>query len=236
MTMTGSNVTYLRTALLIALCAGAAWVSAETRALTLRATTIGGEGPAETLRIELLRWSTDAERTPMLTAASAPPPAPPAPAAGAPAGGRAGRGGRGRGGQAEPPSPLARMTAAVKAAPTVGFVWGQGVTGYSIKYAWRASQPDGGERIVLVTDRLLGSHSHSWPIPAPTAPGRAGSGPPPAAPPALQEFTVLELRIDGKGRGEGKMSLTGGPFVDAAAKTIAVDGYAAMPALLKVEK
>jgi hypothetical protein len=237
MTMTVSRAACLRAVMVTSLCAAAGWVSADTRALILQATTVGVEGPAETLRIEVLRWSTDEERKPILTAASAPPPAPPAPAAAAPAAGRAGRGGRGgRGGrEGEPPSPLARLTAAVKAAPTVGFIWGQGVTGYSIKYAWRASQPDGGERIVLVTDRRLGAHSPSWPTAAPTPSGRAGSGPPAAAP-APAEFTVLEMRIDGKGRGEGKMSLTSTPIVDATAQTVAVDGYAAMPPLLKVER
>ena len=236
--MTVNRVASVRTAVLVSLCAVAGWVSADTRALTLRATTVGGEGPAETLRIELLRWSTDEERKPLLTAATVrPPAAPAAAAAAAPAAGRAGRGGRDRGGGgAEPPNPLARLTAAVKAAPTVGFIWGEGVTGYSIKYAWRAPDADGGERIVLVTDRRLGAHSPSWPSAPTTASGRAASAPPAAATAAPAEFTVLEMRIDGKGRGEGKISLTATPFVDAAAQTLAVDGYAAMPALLKVGK
>ena len=60
---------------------------------------------------------------------------------------------------APPPSPLARLTAAVKAAPTVGFIWGDGVTGYSIKYAWRRLARAATERIVLVTDRRLGAHA-----------------------------------------------------------------------------
>jgi hypothetical protein len=113
----------------------------------------------------------------------------------------------------------------------VGFIWGD-VTGYSVKYAWRAPQADGGERIVLVTDRRVGSHSQSLSVAAPAPSGRAGAGPPPAP----VEFTVLELRLDAKGRGEGKMSFTGSPVVEAAAQTLAVDGYAALPALLKVTR
>jgi len=220
---------------ILAVCAGAGTTSAETGALTLRATVLGPQAPAETLRIELLRWSTDPERAPLLTEAATlnRPPAPAA-AAAAPAGGRAGGGGRGRGRGAETPaSPLARLTSAIKAAPTIGFIWGEGATGYSIKYAWHAAQPDGSERIVLVTDRLLGSHSSSWPGVTPGA-RAATSGPPASAPAPPAEFTVIEMRIDGKGSGEGKTSLTTRVVVDAAAQTLALDGYAAATPLLKV--
>src|SRR5688572_20847214 len=43
--------------------------------------------------------------------------------------------------------------------PTVGYVWPTGSpVGYSVKYAHRAPQPDGSERITLVTDKRLGSY------------------------------------------------------------------------------
>lgn len=221
--MTASN---LLAALAIAVGVGTAAIAADTPILTLRATVAGPQAAVETLRIELLRWSTDAERAPLLKAAEAlyrppaPPAAPAAPAAGRAgrAGGRGGRGGRG----AEPPNPVAQFTGTVKAAPTVGFVWGEGVTGYSIKYAWRAPQPDGGERIVLVTDRRLGAHAPSWPAASSEATA------------ADAEFTVIEMRIDATGAGEGKTSLATRIVVDAAAETLALDGYAAAPPLLKV--
>jgi hypothetical protein len=207
-------------AVMFAVCAGVR-TGADTPALTLRAAVVGTPAPGNTMRIELFRWSSDAERAPLLaaTAAMNRPPAPaPAPEA-APAAGRGGRGGRGaaRGRGAAPPNPMAQMTGAIKAAPTVGFIWGDGVTGYSVKYAWRAAQPDGSERIVLVTDRRLNASSASAP---------------PAATEA--EFTVIEMRIDGKGSGEAKSSLTARVLVDAAAQTLALDGYAAAPPLLKV--
>jgi hypothetical protein len=50
------------------------------------------------------------------------------------------------------------------------------------------------------------------------------------------DFTLIEMRIDDKGRGEGKTSLTAAVVVDAAAQTLALDGYAAAPALLKVTR
>jgi hypothetical protein len=178
------------------------------------------------LTIELFRWSTDAERAPMLAAlvpqpAAAPPAGEATGRAAAGRGGRAGRGG-GRGGAAAPANPLARLTTAVKAAPTLGFIWGDGVTGYSIKYAWHAPADAGRERIVLVTERRLGAHVPDW-TPAPAVTPDA-------------EFTVVELRVDAKGVGEGKASLTTNIALDKGAQTLALDGYDAAPALLRVTR
>jgi hypothetical protein len=205
--------------------------ASDTAVLSLHATIAGvpaeasakaGAAKPGTLTITLSRWSTDAERAPLLAALSAPSPAPARAAAPpAAAGGRAG--GRGRGAPPPPPpSPFARLSAAIKAAPTLGYIWTDGVTGYSIKYAWRSPGMEEKERIVLVTDRRLNSHAPDW---AP-APGSAGDA----------EFTVIELRIDGQGTGEGKTSLTTNVAIDTDAKTLALDGYAAAPALLKVTR
>lgn len=219
MTVTGS-----RALLVLLLFSLPVSVAAES-ALTLHANAAGAADVP--LTIELFRWSTDAERAPLLAAL-----APPAPAAqpaaapdssgrGAARGGRAGRGGRGGGGAA-PPNPLARLTTAVKTAPTLGFIWGSGVTGYSIKYAWHAPGEGGRERIVLVTERRIGEHAPDW-TPAPVATPDA-------------EFTVVEMRVDAKGVGEGKASLTTNVALDAKAQTLALDGYEAAPLLLKVTR
>ena len=189
-------------------------LSGEEAALSLRAMVVPAAG--EALTITLFRWSTDAERAPVLAALKAPPPPPAAPAgAAAGRGGRAGRAG-GRGG-APPPSTAARVSAAVKAAPTLGYIWGDGVTGYSIKYAWRAA-----DRLVLITDRRLGAHAPEWAL---------GAGPSPDA-----EFTLIELRVDAKGGGEGKTSLSANVVMDATANTLALDGYAAAPTMLRITK
>jgi hypothetical protein len=193
-------------------------------ALRLRAVAVGSSTTEGRFAIELLRWSTDAERGPLMTALNPPPPPPPveasAPAAGRGAAGRGGgRGGRGgRGGAAAPASPTERLTTAVKAAPTIGFIWGD-IIGYSIKYAWHAPAAGGAERIVLVTDRRLDA--------SPAASAESAEA---------AEFTVIEMLIDAKGTGEAKTSLTAPVVVDAAAKTLALDGYSAAPALLKVTK
>jgi hypothetical protein len=208
-------------AVVLTVAGGGSAASSDTAALTLRATITSAETKAA-LTITLSRWSTEAERAPLLAPLAAPPPAPAAPAPAA-AGGRAGAMGRGgRGAPPPPPSPLAKLSAAIKAAPTLGYIWTDGVTGYSIKYAWHAPATDESERIVLVTDRRLNSHAPDW---APAS-GTAGDA----------DFTVIEMRLDRRGVGEGKTSLTTRVAIDTAANTLALDGYAAAPALLKLSR
>jgi hypothetical protein len=190
-------------------------MSAAEPALRLHAVTVASKGAP--LTIELLRWSTDEERAPLLAALSAPP----GPARGAElsAGGRGGRSGRG---PAPPLSPAARLSAAVRAAPTVGFIWGDGPTGYAIKYAWRDISSSGLRRVILATDRRLGAHASWWPSGGELA--------------VDAEFTVVEIRFDAQGLGEGKSSLTAPTVVDLAERTLALDGYAHAPVLLKVTR
>jgi hypothetical protein len=211
-------------ALVLAMCAGANGGPGNTSVLNLRAVFTGG-ATAGSVEITLFRWPTDAERAPLVAALSTPPSQPAAPAA--PATGLAGRGGPGA---ASPPSRTARLEAAIKAAPTCGYIWREGVTGYSIKYAWRAPSGEGGDRIVLVTDRRLGVDASPSAL-TPGSPAAAAPGSP-----AEGDFTVIEVRLDGKGTGEGKASLNGNVVVDAAAKTLALDGYASAPTLLKVTR
>jgi hypothetical protein len=146
----------------------------------------------------------------------------PAAAAGAARGrGAAGRGRGGRGGRGDAaPNPIAALTAVINRAPTLGYIWTNDITGYSIKYAARTPLPDGGERIILATDRRLGAHTTGW-------------KPAGAAAPTDYEFTFLELRVDQKGSGEGKASLTARVTVDADAKTVALENYAAAPVILQ---
>jgi hypothetical protein len=207
--------------------------------VTLTATSANVGEAGSPVKIHILRWSTDEERTPVLAALNPRPPvaAPPAAAPGAatpsaaagatpqaPAGrGAAGRGGRGRGargggGDAAPLTPIAALTAAIGKTPTLGYIWTNDITGYSIKYARQVSLPDGGERIILATDRRLGAYSAAW---TPAAP----------APVTDYAFTLIEIRLNAKGAGEGKTSLLTKVIVDQDAKTIALDDYAATPAM-----
>lgn len=199
--------------------------------VNLTATSANVSEPGSPVKIRILRWSTDEERAPVVAALTPAPPAAAAPAAAAAsppaaagARGGAGRGGRGarggRGGAVAPLSPIAALTAAIGRAPTLGYIWTNDVTGYSIQYAYHASLPNGGERIVLATDRRLGAYSPAW---KPAA----------ATPVTDYEFTLIEIRLDAKGLGEGKTSLTTKVIVDNEAGTVALDTDAAAPVILK---
>ena len=109
---------------------------------------------------------------------------------------------------------------ALEKAPTIGYIWDGGHLGYSLRYAQRVLQPDGGERIILLTDRPLGS----WGREAWQPSGQA------AAPP--YSFTLVELRLNKHGRGNGKMSLAARVTADTDAKTVTLENYAAAPVLL----
>jgi hypothetical protein len=109
---------------------------------------------------------------------------------------------------------------ALEKASTAGYIWGSGSLGYSLRYAQKSTLPDGGERIVVVTDRPLGSWGReAWKATGPAAtPGGT--------------FTVVELRLNKQGRGEGKMSLAARVTADADAKTVTLENYAAAPVLI----
>jgi hypothetical protein len=223
MTVTASSRTLgVAAALVLSLypASRASVVVAGDAAVRLRASVVDAHPPMS-LAFELWRWSTDAERAPLLTALSASPPPPPVgPAASA---GRGGRGGA-RGGRGAVPAatPAERLAAAVKAAPTVGFIWGDGPTGYSIKYAWHSTPTDGHDRVVMVADRRLEARGGSW----------TGT----SDPASVSDFTLIELRLDGQGAGDGKASSTTNVVVDPDARTLALGGDAPAPMLLKVAR
>jgi hypothetical protein len=199
----------------------AAWIA--LAAITISATSMNVAAPGTPVRITLDRWSSDDERAPIVaaldTASRAPAPraADTADARGGRAGGR-GRGGRGRG-PAAPLSPIAAFTAALGRAQTIGYFWTNDITGYSIKYAWHAPQPDGVDRIILASDRRLGAYTTAW---------KSAKD----APETDYAFTLIELRVGPNGAVEGKTSLTNKIVVDSEAKTVALENYSAAPAVL----
>jgi hypothetical protein len=101
----------------------------------------------------------------------------------------------------------------------VGYLWSSEVAGYSIRYASKLSVPGGGERIILITDRRLGKTNDVWT--------------PATGTPSTSDFSVIELRLDAKEQGEGKIALTGKVAPDATAKMVAPENYTALPVVLK---
>ena len=84
----------------------------------------------------------------------------------------------------------------------------------------RLRQPDGSERLIFATDRRLGAWNNLW-KPAGTATA------------TNYEFSVVELRLNARGEGEGKASLSGKVAIDAAANTIALADYTTTPVVFK---
>ena len=216
-------------------------VLAQQPVLRLTATSVNVSEPGNNVRIDLTRWSTDQERNQLVSALTPPAPAPAAvpvpataaaPDAGAEAaaatrGGRGGtrgggaRGGGGRGGRganAGPVDPIASFTTAIDKGPTIGYIWTNEVTGYAIKHALRVPSSDGGDRIILATNRRIGANALSW---TPTS-----------ATPTAYEFTLVEIRLRPGGSGEGKTSLTTSIALDGNTRTIGLENYVATPALL----
>ncbi len=183
-------------ALVLAWMAGASLVivaQTETKGPIERftGTTVNVTGAGDPFKIDLLRWSTDAEREQLLAS-------------------------------------LVKsdkdLASALEKAPTLGYVWTSESAGYSIRYAHHLTTPDGSERIIIATDRSLGSWDpRIWKAPNPSA---ATSYP----------FSVIELRFNRQGIGEGKASVLAKVVPDSAAKTIALDNFAGAPVVLKTVK
>ena len=195
--------------------------------VTLTATSANVAEPGNQVTIQIFRWSTDEERAPIVAAFNPPPSA----TSGGAARGATGRGGRGgpaadgRGrGRGSPPgpevTPIEAMGRVISKAPSIGYIWTEDATGYAIKYAFRLPLPDGGERIILATDRRLGAHTAAWQ---------------PVVSTSLTNytFTLIEMRLDAKRRGDARTSLTTAVVVDKDAATVALENYAGTVPILE---
>lgn len=107
------------------------------------------------------------------------------------------------------------------AKPSLGFLWTDSSVGYLIRYAARSPLPGGGERIVIATDRVLGSYGLEPWQPAPPTPATS------------YPFTVIELHLDSKGTGDGTFSLAARIEVDATTSTLGLEQSKTVPRLLK---
>jgi hypothetical protein len=113
---------------------------------------------------------------------------------------------------------------ALQSEPSLGYIWTSGESlGYSIRYARRFTPPDGSERVIVAIDRPLGS----WNRPNWKAAGAAVVAYP---------FSLIELRVNRGGAGEGKASLAAKVAVEEATQSVALENYASAPVLLKAVK
>ena len=171
---------------------GFAFVAAQTATIvaSFTATTVGlNPGSGETLKIDLLRWSTAAEAEKLAAAFTE--------------------------------KDAKQWAQALEGAPTVGYIWASGESlGYSVRYAQHFPLPGGGERVIVASDRQLGS----WGREAWKASGQSATQYP---------FAVIELRLNRNGIGEGKASLAAKVAFDPESKAIGLESYASAPVILK---
>ena len=188
--------------------------------LQLTATTANVSGAPDPVRIEILRWSTDEEREGLMAAWDLKPSAA-GPGEGRGAGKQGKAAGKGRGpagpaaNDATPETSLAR---ALNETTTVGYLWSSEMAGYALRYAGKVDNPNGSQRIVLITQRRLGAVNQRW---NPTFEGAANN----------YEFSVIELRLNAKGEGEGRASLAGKIAPDVSARIVTLENYDALPAV-----
>jgi hypothetical protein len=101
--------------------------------------------------------------------------------------------------------------------PRLGFIRAtNGGLGYDLRYALKEKGEDGGERIVLATDRRIGFWEASH------------------QPRSIDyPFTVIEMRLNADGEGEGKLSLATKITASKDKRTVTLENYELQPVLLK---
>jgi hypothetical protein len=144
----------------------------------------GGSG---TIEISVDRWSTEADRTKLMTTLSEKGPD--------------------------------KLLDVLQDMPRVGYFRLNGGLGYDLHYAHKTKGEDGGERVVLATDRRIGF----W---------EAANQPRSIDYP----FTIVELHLNNDGQGEGKMSLATKVTIDKSHTAITLENYATQPVLLQSVK
>jgi hypothetical protein len=87
--------------------------------------------------------------------------------------------------------------------------------GLDIHYAWQVPRPEGGKRIVLVTDRYIGfQEARNQP--------RSVDYP----------FSLIQIHVDAEGKGEGKMAVATKISFDKEKKQMELENYSSEPVRL----
>jgi hypothetical protein len=100
--------------------------------------------------------------------------------------------------------------------PKVGYIRRTTSIGWDLHYAHHDPLPDGGERVIVATDR-------------PVSEWEAFNQPPTVDYP----FTVIELHLNANGEGQGKMSYATRITADAESNTVVLENWGTSPVLLQ---
>jgi hypothetical protein len=112
-----------------------------------------------------------------------------------------------------------KLLDALRDRPKVGYIRTPNSIGYDLHYARKTPLEDGGDRVVIATDRYI-SFWEQWRQP------RSIDYP----------FTVIEMHINRDGTGEGKMSLATKITEDKDKNQIVLENYGTQPVLLTTVK
>ena len=108
-----------------------------------------------------------------------------------------------------------KLLDALQEMPRTGYIRTPGSIGWDIRFARHMPAPEGGERIVLVTDRRMSFREVA---------NRHRS--------VDYPFTVIELRLQKNGEGEGKVSVATRIIADKANKVVTLENYDIQPVML----
>jgi hypothetical protein len=108
-----------------------------------------------------------------------------------------------------------RLLRALQGMPRVGFIRTPGALRWNLRYAQQQPLEDGGRQVVIATDRPI----DFW---------EARNRPRVSDHP----FTILELRLDNDGRGEGKMLAHTRILIDRRTSNLVLEDYALLPVRL----
>jgi hypothetical protein len=102
------------------------------------------------------------------------------------------------------------LLSALQDAPAVGYIRTPNSLGYDLHFAQDLPGEDGGRRVILATDRPIGNRPRTIDYP----------------------FTVIEIRLNADGEGEGKMSIATRITGNRRGKLIEIEDYATQPVRL----
>jgi hypothetical protein len=108
-----------------------------------------------------------------------------------------------------------RLLAELQKMPRMGYIRTPGRIGWDIHFAAHVPAKDGGERIVLVTDRHMGFREVA---------NRHRS--------VDYPFTVIELNVQKSGDGDGKISVATRILPDKGGRIVTLENYDIQPVLL----
>ena len=112
-----------------------------------------------------------------------------------------------------------KLLSTLQKMPRVGYIRTPESVGWDLHYAHHVALPDGGEQIVIATDRPIGFREAS------------------RQPRSIDyPFTVIEMHVNADGEGQGTMSVATKVIADKDKQTITLENFATTPVLLQSVK